>query len=81
MLNLELLEKSIQVGTLNSNNSSVTVTRQFPGFNVTADRLNCEFKMSCNFLNSQPFVCSHRTIIPLNKCISNHLYKITLDKH
>lgn len=77
---LQFPEKCVQVGSLNSDNPSVTVRRQFLGFNVTANCLDCQFKMSRGLLNSQPFIYGHKNIIPFNNCISKHLYKIALDK-
>ena len=71
MGNLQLFEKSVEIGTLNPDYPSVAISRQFPGFNVTADCLYRQFKISRGFLDCKPFTCCHKNILTLNSIVSN----------
>jgi hypothetical protein len=68
---LQFLKKCIKVNTLNPDYSSVTISWQFSGFNVTADCLHRQFKISRSFLDCIPFTCCHKNILTLTSSVSN----------
>jgi len=63
MGNLQLFEKSVEIGTLNPNKFPITISGQPAIFQEITDRRNANFEVFGCLSNSKHFVDAHEDIV------------------